>query len=195
VSGDDWKKPELQKKYGNHFQAYILKKIQAQQALSANRIKEGDKLPSFSFKTMGPDGTPKLITSQEVFAGKKVVLFAVPGAFTPGCSKTHCPGFVSEFDKIRSKGVDVIACTAVNDAFVMDAWCKAQKAEGKLLMLADGNGDFAKQIGLLVDLTAGGMGFRSKRYAMVVQDNVVTFLGVDDKGVTNSAAENVLSKL
>lgn len=156
-------------------------------------IAKGDKIPSAEFKTMGKDG-PESIKSDDVFAGKKVVLFAVPGAFTPGCSQTHMPGFVVNVDDIKAKGVDTVACTAVNDVFVMDAWQKNQNAE-HILMLADGNGDFAEALGLTLDLTGGGLGKRSKRYAMIVDDGVVSWIGIDDKGVEKSSAESVLEAL
>lgn len=156
-------------------------------------ISVGDKIPSVTIKTNGPNG-PQDITTDEVFAGKKVVLFAVPGAFTPGCSNTHMPGFVVNADKILAKGVDRIACMAVNDAFVMDAWQKSQNAE-EILMLADGNGDLTKALGLELDASGFGMGIRCRRFAMIVEDGVVKYLGVDAKGVQESSAETVLSKL
>ena len=156
-------------------------------------IKKGDRIPSASFKTMGKDG-PQDINTDDIFKGKKVVLFAVPGAFTPGCSQTHMPGFVVKLDEIKAKGVDTVACTAVNDVFVMDAWQKNQNAE-HILMLADGNGDFAESIGLALDLSAGGLGKRSKRYAMIVDDGVVSWIGIDDKGVEQSSADSVLAEL
>lgn len=156
-------------------------------------ITKGDRIPEVTLKTNSPDG-PKAITTSEVFAGKRVVLFAVPGAFTPGCSNTHMPGFVVKADDILAKGVDTIACTAVNDAFVMGAWQKDQNAQ-KILMLADGNADLAKALGLEKDATAGGMGVRSQRYALIANDGVVEFIGIDAKGVENSSAENVLKQL
>jgi len=122
------------------------------------------------------------------------VIFAVPGAFTPGCSMTHLPGFVVNADKIKAQGVDNIVCTAVNDVFVMDAWGKAQNAE-ELVMAADGNGDFAKALGLELDASGFGMGARSKRYAMVIDDKKITYLGVDSKGIEQSAADAVLEAL
>jgi peroxiredoxin len=141
-------------------------------------IKVGDRLPEAKFTVMGPDG-PKPMTTGEVFGGKKVVLFAVPGAFTPTCSEAHLPGFVGNADEILAKGVATIACTAVNDVFVLGAWSKARGAE-KILMLADGSADFAKAIGLEIDLAGFGLGMRSKRYAMIVDDGVVTYLAVED---------------
>ncbi|MEX1032207.1 MAG: peroxiredoxin [Cellvibrionaceae bacterium] len=156
-------------------------------------IQVGDTIPSATLKVMGSDG-PKDVTTDELFKGKKSVLFAVPGAFTPGCSVTHLPGFVVSADKIKAKGADNIVCLAVNDAFVMDAWGKSQNAE-EIIMVADGNADFTKTLGLELDLARGGMGMRSKRYAMVIDDGKVTYLGVDDKGVDKSSAESVLAHL
>ena len=156
-------------------------------------IKTGDKLPAGTLTVMGPDG-PKPVTTEELFNGKKVVMFAVPGAFTPGCSRTHLPGFVVNADAISSRGVDSIICVAVNDVFVMDAWGKAQNAE-RLIMAADGNGDYTRALGLELDATGFGMGKRSKRYAMVVDDGTVSYLGVDTREIDNSSAETVLNNL
>ena len=141
-------------------------------------IKVGDNLPDAKFTVMGADG-PAPVTTDDIFKGKKVALFAVPGAFTPTCSEAHLPGFVGNADEILAKGVATIACTAVNDVFVLNAWSKARGAE-KIRMLADGNADFAKKIGLDIDLSGFGLGTRSKRYAMIVDDGVVTYLGVED---------------
>ena len=153
-------------------------------------IKVGDKIPSCTLKTMGEEG-PTDITTDDIFGGKKVVLFAVPGAFTPGCSLTHLPGYVVNADKIKAKGVDTIACMAVNDAFVMDAWGKSQNAE-EVLMLADGNGDFTEALGLELDARGFGLGKRSQRFAMVVEDGTVTHLNVEaGAGVDVSSAETV----
>lgn len=156
-------------------------------------IQVGDKLPSVEFKVMGEKG-PESFSTDDLFAGKKVVLFAVPGAFTPGCSMTHLPGFVVKADEIKAKGVDSIICTAVNDAFVMDAWGKAQNAE-EIIMAGDGNGAFAKATGLELDLTGGGLGMRSKRYAMIVNDGTVELLNIEDKGIDKSSAETILAAL
>lgn len=158
-------------------------------------IKVGDTIPSATVHTMTKDG-PKPITTDEIFKGKKVVLFAVPGAFTPGCSNTHLPGYVVHADDIKAKGVDTIACVAVNDAFVMDAWGKDQNAD-KLLMLGDGNGDFTKALGLELDGSGFGLGQRSKRYSMVVEDGKVTVLNVepDGAGIQESTAEKILEAL
>jgi peroxiredoxin len=123
---------------------------------------------------------PKPMQSAEVFSGKKVALFAVPGAYTPTCSKQHLPGYVAKFDELKSKGFDAVACTAVNDIFVLSAWSAANGADGKILMLADGSADFAKKIGLDIDLTARGLGVRSKRYSMIVEDGVVKSLNVEE---------------
>lgn len=157
-------------------------------------IREGDRLPQATFKTMGSKG-PENISTDDVFGGKKVVLFAVPGAFTPGCTVTHLPGYVVKADHFREKGVDTIACVSVNDAFVMDAWGKSQNAEN-LLMLADGNAEFTRAIGMEMDATGFGMGQRSRRLAMIVEDGVVTHLAVEPAGgVDVSAAEKILEKL
>jgi peroxiredoxin len=142
-------------------------------------IKVGDRLPESTFMTMGPDG-PKPITTAEVFGGKKIALFAVPGAYTPTCHKQHMPGFVATAPEFKNKGIDAIACTAVNDIFVLMQWARDTGAEGKITMLADGSAEFAKKLGLDIDLSARGLGVRSKRYSMVVDDGVVTVLNVED---------------
>ena len=154
-------------------------------------IKVGDRLPEAKFRVMGPDG-PASKTTDEVFKGKKVVLFAVPGAFTPTCSNNHLPGFLKNADAIKAKGVDTIAVTGVNDVFVFDAWKKATGAGGKIEFLADGNGEFAKALDLALDGSAAGLGIRSKRYAMLVEDGVVTKLNIEDAPgkAENSGAEN-----
>lgn len=156
-------------------------------------IKTGDTIPSGTFKVMTAQG-PSDVSSSELFDGKKVVMFAVPGAFTPGCSITHLPGFVVSADKIKANGVDSIICLAVNDVFVMDAWGKAQNAEA-LIMAADGNADYTKALGLELDGSGFGMGTRSKRYAMIVDNGVVSYLGVDSKGIELSAADAVIAEL
>jgi len=157
-------------------------------------IKDGDKIPSATLKTMGEKG-PVDISTDELFAGKKVLLFAVPGAFTPGCTLTHLPGYVVNADKIKAKGVDTIACMAVNDAFVMDAWGKSQNAE-ELLMLGDGNGDFTAALGLELDGTGFGLGKRSQRFAMLVENGKVTHLNVEPgPGVDVSSAESMMALL
>lgn len=158
-------------------------------------IKVGDKVPSAKLKQMTPDGMKDLQTD-EFFKGKKVVLFAVPGAFTPTCSAKHLPGFVEKASEIKRKGVDTIACLAVNDAFVMNAWGKDQKADGKVQMLADGNGDFTRAVGLEMDGSGYGLGKRSQRYAMIVDNGVVTMLSIDKPGSFEvSSAEAVLKAL
>jgi peroxiredoxin len=142
-------------------------------------IKVGDRLPASTFRVITADG-PKPLTTDEVFKGKKVVLFAVPGAFTPTCHKNHLPGFLTNADAFKAKGIDAIVVTAVNDQFVMNAWKKESGAEGKIEFLADGNGDFAKAVDLTVDASGNGLGLRSKRYAMLVEDGVVKVLNVED---------------
>lgn len=157
-------------------------------------IQVGDKIPAVTFKFMGKQG-PENITTDEIFAGKKVVLFAVPGAFTPGCSITHLPGYVVSADKIKAKGVDTIACMAVNDAFVMGAWGASQNAE-ELLMLADGNAEFTAALGLELDASGFGMGKRSKRFAMIVDNGVIAHLAVEPAGgIDESSAEKILAHL
>ncbi len=159
-------------------------------------IKVGDRLPNATFRVMTADG-PKPKTTDEVFKGKKVVLFAVPGAFTPTCSKNHLPGFVKNADAIKGKGVDAIAVTSTNDAFVQDAWKKQSDPENKIDFLSDGNADFAKAIGLDLDATGMGLGIRSKRYSMLVEDGVVKSLNIEDApGKADiSGAENLLKQI
>ena len=159
-------------------------------------IKAGDKLPAdLKLKEMG-DAGPKDVTVGEVFKGKKVVLFAVPGAFTPTCSMKHLPGFLEKAGAIKAKGVDEIVCLSVNDAFVMGAWGKANNASGKVRMLADGNGEFTKAVGLTLDASGFGMGTRSQRYALIVKDGAVQEVLVEPgPGLNVSSAETVLSKL
>jgi peroxiredoxin len=158
-------------------------------------IKVGDKLPSISLKYMNKDGM-QTATTDELFKGKKAVLFGLPGAFTPTCSAKHLPGFVSNAEELKKKGVEVIACLSVNDAFVMDAWGKAQNAGEKVLMLADGNADFAKATGLTMDGTGYGMGLRTSRWAMVLEDGKVKTLNVEAPGAFEvSSAEAVMKAL
>ena len=158
-------------------------------------IKVGDTIPSMKLMMATPEG-PKEISTDEIFKGKKVVLFAVPGAFTPTCTFKHLPGFVEQADEFKAKGVDAVACIAVNDAFVMGAWAKAQGAEGKVLMLADGSGQFTKALGLELDLTARGMGVRSQRYALMAQNGKVTHIAVEAPGGFEvSKAESILAHL
>ena len=157
-------------------------------------IQAGDKIPASTLKIMGEKG-PQDLTTDELFGGKKVLLFAVPGAFTPGCTLTHLPGYVVNADKIKAKGVDTIACMAVNDAFVMDAWGKSQNAE-EILMLGDGNGDFTAALGLELDGRGFGLGTRSQRFAMLVEDGTITHLNVEPAGgVDVSSAETMMALL
>lgn len=159
-------------------------------------IKVGDRLPEAKFRVMGPDG-PAWKTTDEMFKGKKVVLFAVPGAFTPTCNNNHLPGFLKNADAIKAKGVDAIAVTGVNDVFVMEAWKKSTGAAGKIEFLADGNGEFAKALDMTMDGTGGGLGHRSKRYAMLVEDGVVKKLNLEDAPgkAETSSAENLLKSM
>src|SRR5690242_3686765 len=158
-------------------------------------IKVGDQIPSMKLM-MGTKEGPKEVSTDDIFKGKKVVLFAVPGAFTPTCSNKHLPGFVQNAEALKAKGVDTIACIAVNDAFVMAAWGKEQGCDGKVTMLADGSGAFAKALGLELDLIARGMGTRSQRYALVAEDGKVTHLGVEAPGGFEvSKAEAILAHL
>jgi peroxiredoxin len=156
-------------------------------------IKVGERLPEAKFTVMGEDG-PTQVSSGDLFKGKKVVLFAVPGAFTPTCSEQHLPGFIGLADALKGKGVATIACTAVNDVFVLNAWAKARGAHD-ITMLADGNGDFAKALGLDIDLSPFGLGTRSQRYAMVVDDGMVEYLAVEDSPPEHikATAEKVLA--
>ena len=158
-------------------------------------ISAGDKAPSVTFKVMGESG-PENLSSDDLFAGKKVVLFAVPGAFTPTCSAKHLPGFVQQADAIKAKGVDTIGCVSVNDAFVMGAWGKDQNAGDKVQMIADGNGEFAAACGLEMDGSGFGLGTRMQRCAMIVEDGTVTGLFVEEPGqFEKSTAENILANL
>jgi peroxiredoxin len=144
-------------------------------------IKVGDRIPASKVRTMGAQG-PQELTTDEIFKGKKVAVFGLPGAFTPTCSAKHLPGYVESAAALKAKGVDTIACLSVNDAFVMDAWGKDQKAGDKVLMLADGSADFTRALGLELDLVARGMGVRCTRFSMLVQDGVVKALNVEKPG-------------
>ena len=158
-------------------------------------IKVGDKLPNVTLKYMNKDGM-QTATTDDLFKGKKAILFGLPGAFTPTCSAKHLPGFVTHAEDLKKKGVEVIACLSVNDAFVMDAWGKAQNAGEKVLMLADGNADFAKATGLTMDGTGYGMGLRTSRWAMVLDDGKVKTLNVEAPGAFEvSSAEAVMKAL
>jgi peroxiredoxin len=158
-------------------------------------IKVGDSIPSMKLTAATADG-PKETSTDEVFGGKKVVLFAVPGAFTPTCSVRHLPGYLQNLGAMHEKGVDTVACLAVNDGFVMAAWAKDQAVDGRIEMLADGSGAFTKALGLELDLTARGLGIRAQRFAMVVQDNHVVSISVEKPGDFDvSKAESVLAAL
>ena len=158
-------------------------------------IKEGDKLPDATFMHMTADG-PAPITSSELFSGKKVALFAVPGAFTPTCSAQHLPSYVTHHDALKAKGIDTIACVAVNDAFVMGAWGEDRNVGDKILMLADGNAEFSKAIGLELDASGFGLGIRCQRYSMIVDVGVVTKLNTDaPMEYKASSAEYMLEQL
>ena len=158
-------------------------------------ISVGDKIPDVTLMTMTADG-PTPVQSSDVLGAGNVVLFAVPGAFTPTCSDHHLPGFVLRADDLRAKGVDTIACVAVNDPFVMGAWGQTQNTEGSVVMLSDGNGDFAAAMDLTMDGSKFGLGTRSQRYAAIIEDGVVTDLMVEPApGLDVSSADSVLSKL
>ena len=158
-------------------------------------IKAGDAIPAATLTTMTADG-PGPVATAEYFAGKKVVIFSVPGAFTPTCSAKHLPGFVEKAAELKAKGVDEIACFSVNDVFVMDAWGKSAGVDGAVTMLADGNGDFAKALGLELDASGFGMGTRSQRFSMIVDNGTVTSLNVEEAGDFRvSTAEYALSQL
>ena len=157
-------------------------------------VKVGDKVPDVEVHTMGPEG-PKKVSTGEVLGTGRVVLFAVPGAFTPGCSKVHLPGFVADADKLKAKGVDTIACVSVNDAFVMAAWAENQGVGDKILMLGDGNGAFTEAMGLTMDGSGFGLGSRSQRYAAVLQDGVITNLDIDKGSIEVSTCSAVLGRL
>lgn len=158
-------------------------------------VKVGDPIPDVKVHTLGPDGPTKVSTA-EVLGTGRVVLFAVPGAFTPGCSKVHLPGFVEGASQVKGKGVDRIACIAVNDAFVMAAWGESQQVGDDIMMLADGNGTFTEAMGLGLDGSGFGLGDRSQRYAAVIENGIITSLDVESSpGVNVSSCANVLSKL
>lgn len=158
-------------------------------------IKVGDRIPQMTFIKPTADG-PQPVDSESFFKGRKIALFSVPGAFTPTCSAKHLPGFVEKADQLKAKGIDEIACTAVNDAFVLKAWAEGAGATGKVTMLADGNGEFAKTIGLDMDASRFGMGQRGQRFSMVVEDGVVKQLNVEEPGAYNvSSAEYMLEHL
>jgi peroxiredoxin len=156
----------------------------------------GDRIPDVDVRVLNADGAPEVVKTGEVLGSGKVVLFAVPGAFTPGCSKVHLPGYVANADDLKAKGVTTIACIAVNDAWTMGAWAESQGAGDKIVMLADGNGDFAEAMDLVMDGTGIGLGKRSKRYAAVIEDGVITSLDVEEPGKMEvSTCEAVIQKV
>jgi len=158
-------------------------------------ISVGDTLPAATFMEMTADG-PRPVASADYFKGRRVALFSVPGAFTPTCSARHLPGFVDNIDQLKAKGIDEVACTAVNDVFVLGAWAKSASADDKVTMLADGNGDFAKEIGLTMDGSKFGLGLRGSRWSMVVNDGKVETLNVEEGGAFEvSSAEHLLGQL
>lgn len=159
-------------------------------------ISVGDRMPAATFKVKTDDGLADM-TTDEVFSGKKVVVFAVPGAFTPTCHALHVPNYLGSLDAFKEKGVDTVACIAVNDAFVLNEWAKKTAADGKILFLADGNADFTKAAGLDFDASGNGLGIRSKRYGMLVEDGVVKALNIEEvpKTVDVSSAEKILEAL
>ena len=156
-------------------------------------INVGDKVPQATFKYLSPEG-PKELTSDELFRGKKVALFAVPGAFTPTCSQRHLPGYIERASDIKGRGVDTIACVSVNDAFVMGAWGKDQNCGDKVMMLADGSGDFTRAVGLELDARKAGLGMRSQRYSMLVDNGVVKQLNVEKAGQFEVSSADAMLK-
>ena len=158
-------------------------------------IQVGDRLPQANLVKATPDG-PQPVDSEAFFAGRRIALFSVPGAFTPTCSARHLPGFVERIDELKAKGVDEVACTAVNDAFVLQAWSDSAGAGDKVTMLADGNGDFAEALGLTMDGSKFGLGKRGQRWSMIVKDGVVEDLNVEEPGAFNvSSADYMISRL
>lgn len=158
-------------------------------------IQVGDKIPAMTLKRLGPGGMGEVDTG-ELFKGRKVVLFSVPGAYTPTCSKEHLPGFIARAGEIKAKGIDEIVCLSINDPFVMQAWGNEQGAEGKVTMLPDWNGAFTQALGLTQDISVAGLGVRGKRFSMLVADGVVESLNVEEgKGVTVSGADSCLVSL
>lgn len=155
-------------------------------------IQQGDKMPAGTFNVMGAEG-PKEISADDIFKGKKVVVFSVPGAFTPTCSNQHLPSYLKNYDKVKAQGIDTIACMAVNDVFVMDAWGKDRGVGNKIMMLADGSGDYAKKLGLELDLRDKGLGTRGKRFSMIVKDGIVEKLNIDEGKYELSGAEATCS--
>jgi peroxiredoxin len=165
-------------------------------SVRAYAVAVGEKLPEAKFRFFDSEGNMKELGTEQLCKGKKVVMFAVPGAFTPTCSMKHLPGFIEKAEEIKAKGVDTIACISVNDAFVMDAWGKSVGAGDKVLMLADGNGQFAKALGVELDLTDKGLGVRSRRYALLADDQVVKVLNLEEGGAfTVSSADTIMEAL
>ena len=161
---------------------------------NALTINVGDKIPPIDLKTMTNEG-PDNITTADIFTGKKVIIFGLPGAFTPTCSAKHLPGYVQHAKTIKNKGVDTIACISVNDVFVMGAWGKDQNVQDKIMMLADGSADFAKATGLELDLISRGMGVRCQRFSMIVDDGIVQSVNIDEDKFEKTSAEYALSEL
>ena len=157
-------------------------------------ISAGDRIPEISLTTMTNEG-PTPVSFTDLFEGKRVALFAVPGAFTPTCSQEHLPGFVNQAHQLTDKGIDTVACISVNDVFVMDAWGKSQGADGKVLMLADGNGEFTAALGLELDASGFGMGSRSQRFSLVANDGVIEILNVEEGGFEVSSCEYMLEQI
>ena len=157
-------------------------------------ISAGDRIPDISLTTMTNE-EPTPVSFTDLFAGKRVALFAVPGAFTPTCSQEHLPGFVNQAEQLTDKGIDTVACISVNDVFVMDAWGKSQGADGKVLMLADGNGEFTAALGLELDASGFGMGSRSQRFSLVANDGVIEILNVEAGGFEVSSCEYMLEQI
>jgi len=158
-------------------------------------IAAGETIPDVELRTMGPDG-PQTVSTGEALGTGKVILFAVPGAFTPGCSKIHLPGYLEGYEELKEKGVSTVACVSVNDPWVMQAWADAQGVDGRVLMLADGNGEFTRAMGLELDLAVGGLGLRSQRYAAVIEDGTITSLEVEPSpGVDVSSCQSMLARL
>ena len=158
--------------------------------------KVGDRIPDVEVRVLDAEGAPQPVKTGELLGSGTVVLFAVPGAYTPGCSKVHLPGYVENFDALKAKGVDTVACIAVNDAWVMGAWGEAQGAAGKIVMIGDGSGDFAEAMGLVMDGTAFGLGKRSQRYSAIIKDGVITSLDVEEgPGVSVSGCDVMLGKV
>jgi len=158
-------------------------------------VSVGDRVPSATLRFLGSNG-PEEVSTEQLFAGKKTVLFAVPGAFTPACSDTHLPGFLEKADDIKSQDIDEIICVAVNDPFVMNAWGQAAGVDGQVIMLSDGSGEFTQAMGLTTDMKEVGLGLRSQRYAAIVEKGVIKDLAIDEMGeVEKSTAHRVLDKL